>query len=123
MYGIYEAVYHASWKIDDLRIDDSVFRAACDGNIPSQNRIMNQYMSKIRKKYGQEKTQQLPKYIYWDNQYFDIKRLRDARVPNTRPASTTESPRLSQGTCDCGCARCDIGYHCHNSRRDCNLRP
>jgi len=123
VYGIYEAVYYASWKIDDLRIDDYVFRAACDGDVSSQNRIMTQYKSKIRKKYGQNNPERLPERIYWDDRHFDIKRLRDARVPNNRPAGTTQSPRLSQGTCDCECVQCDIGYHCHNPRRDCNLRP
>lgn len=123
MYGIYEAVYYASWKIDDLRIDDYVFRAACDGDVSSQNRIMTQYKSKIRKKYGEDNPRR-PQYINWNDQHFDIKRLRDARVPNTRrPAGTTLSPRLSQGTCDCECTQCDIGYHCHSSRRDCSLRP
>lgn len=123
MYGIYEAVYFASWKIDNLRIDDSVFRAACDGDIVSQNRIMTQYKSKIRKKYGEDKSRQLPERIYWDDQNFDIKRLRDARVPNSRPSSRTQPPSLSHGECDCECVQCDIGYHCHNPRRDCNLRP
>lgn len=117
MYGIYEAVWNASWRIDDLRIKDSVYSAARDGDITSQNHIMTLYKSKLRKKFGRS-----PGYIHWDDWHFDIKRVRDAEAPKSRTRTTPRSTQ-SLDRCDCECVQCDIGYHCHNPRRDCNLRP
>lgn len=115
MYGIYEAVWNASWRIDDLRIKDSVYSAARDGDMTSQNHIMTLYKSKLRKKFGRS-----PGYIHWDDWHFDIKRVRDAEVSNPRPAKRPTQPA---GECNCTCNYCDLGggCHCRSARRGCTM--
>lgn len=123
MYGIYRATFNVSWTID-MRIKDSIYNAARDGDMTSQAHIMKLYKSKILEKFGRS-----PGFISWDDWHFDIKRLRDASA-TTRSSRTTRRSTGPSGECRCGeadgrdqCAQCDRGYHCHDSRKGCNLRP
>ena len=121
--GTYEAVFYSSWKIDDLRLDDGKYEAARSGDTDAQNYIILRYKAKLRKKYGVEKFRQLPR-IYWDDKYFDIRRIGDALSATVPPVKRSKAKAKGpSGSCDCECTQCDIGYHCHEPDTKCHMRP
>ena len=126
--GIYEAVFHASWKIDDLRIDDDKYIAAVRGDIDAQNYVILRYKGRLRRKYPKQFSQ-LPR-IYWNDKNFDMKRIGETpfdmnRITETSSAVSSPTKRIIQienamTDCDCSCNWCDVGNHCGFSRRKCN---
>ena len=114
--GIYEAVFHSSWRVR-FTFDDSLYQAALGGHVKSRDAFIIRFLIATRARYDKP----LEQYVRWDDRHFDHSRIGDAAQPKKKAAEKTVVP--PSGECDCECSRCDIGYHCHNPRSSCNLRP
>lgn len=113
--GIYEAVWHSSWKVE-LTIDDDLFRDACEGIVQARAKIVHRFKNRASKVHDKK----LEVFIDWDDPHFDIKRVRDAPAKKraSRPRATM-LPEEPSCTCPDSCFMCDIGnhYQCRNCPR------
>lgn len=98
--GIYELIWHASWKAE-LALNDGLVSAARNGDTKAQNSIIVRYKKKCRTKHGRP----LEASIAWSSRYFDITRVRNA-APAKVPADPDIEPPDSP-TCTCDHEVCD----------------
>lgn len=110
--GIYEAFWHASWKVE-LRIDDELFVSACDGSTQARGKIVHRFKNRSSKVHGQK----LESFIDWDDPHFNIKRVRDATAKALKPPVAVVISSEPVCPCSDSCVQCDIGYH--DRCRDC----
>ncbi len=57
------------------------------------------------------------------NVYFQqLYKNKNSNTINVMQTKTTKQPaQHSYGDCDCNCVWCDIGGHCHNKKKGCNV--
>lgn len=113
LHGIYQLCFYSSWYVE-IRLLDEKFERARNGDIVAQTAIIKQFKARAFRVYEKH----LEQHIRWDDTNFSIKRLCDA-YPEKLHSLASKQPE----GCDCECARCDTGYHCHNDAKSCHLRP
>lgn len=104
--GIYEAVWHADWKVE-LKLDDALFNSAREGSVQAIAKIVHRFKYKCRKVHNRK----LEAFIDWKDPHFDIKRVRDATESPVAAAPTLAT--LDQQECPCpdSCVLCDRNDH------------